>query len=58
MISNETTGEYIKVNKSLAEGQKLIITTGFGNKKVIFDDGTTRSNAMGFIDLGSRLLAA
>ena len=34
--------------------EKLIITTDFGNKKVIFDDGLgNQSNAFGLIDLNS-----
>jgi hypothetical protein len=52
-ILNETTGEYIKVTKSLFAGEKLIINTEFGNKEVIFDNGSTQTNAFGLIDLNS-----
>lgn len=37
-ITNETTGEFITVTKSLLIDEKMIITTAFGNKKAIFID--------------------
>jgi hypothetical protein len=53
-ITNETTGEHIAVTTSLGVGEKLIITTDFGSKKVIFDDGLgNKTNAFGLIDLNS-----
>jgi len=52
-ILNETTNEYIKVTKTLLTGEKLIINTEFGNKEVIFDNGSTQVNAFGLIDLNS-----
>lgn len=53
IITNETTGEFIKVTQNLGSGESLTITTDFGNKTVIYNDGTTDSNAFGFIDLNS-----
>jgi len=52
-ILNETTEEYIEVNKNLNIGETLTITTDFGNKKVIFNDGTNDVNAFGLIELDS-----
>jgi len=53
IITNETTGEFIKVTQTLLEGECLTIATGFGNKSVIFNDGSTDTNAFGNIDLDS-----
>lgn len=46
IITNETTGEFIKVNKTLLSGEILEINTAFGNKYVTIDG----VNAFGFID--------
>ena len=46
-VTNLTTGEFVKVNKSLAEGEILEINTALGNKYVRIDG----KNAFGFIDL-------
>lgn len=55
IVTNITTGQYIKVNTSIADGEKLLIYTAYGNKKVIkiSVDGTV-SNAFGLIDLSSK----
>ena len=52
-VDNLTTGEHIKVTKTLADGEALVINTEFGNKSVLFDDGLTQTNAFGLIDLSS-----
>ncbi|MBC2722346.1 phage tail family protein [Desulfosporosinus sp.] len=53
-ITNQTTGEYIQVNRSLLNTDKLIITTDFGAKRVeIEDESGSRINAFNWIDLGS-----
>ncbi len=49
-IINETTGEFIQVNVTLNAEERLTITTGFGDKRVLFDDGSgDLVNKMGFI---------
>ena len=55
VVTKVDTGEYIKVNREIAVNEKLIITTEFGNKKVILENIETkeRVNAFGWIDLGS-----
>lgn len=54
-IVNADTGEYIKINRTIGDNEKLIITTEFGNKKVILKNTTTEeeTNAFSWIDLGS-----
>jgi hypothetical protein len=53
-IENLTTGEYIKVNKVLLEGQRLLIDTSFGKKSVQFDDGAGNiTSAFNLIDINS-----
>lgn len=51
VITNETTGESIVVNQTIAATDILEITTGYGNKKVtiIAADGT-RTSAFQYID--------
>jgi hypothetical protein len=34
IITNLTTGEYIQVDTTLLDGQQMVITTDFGNKRV------------------------
>jgi len=48
-IANKTTGEFIKINRTLLIGDVLTITTHFGNKRVEIN-GT---NALHYIDLAS-----
>lgn len=48
-IINHTIGKYIQVNQALAEGETLIITTHFGNKRVEING----QNVFNWIDLGS-----
>lgn len=53
-ITNLTTGEFIKVNREIPIGFKLILDTSFGNKRVeiVGPDGAV-SNAFHYIDLES-----
>lgn len=55
VVTKVDTGEYIKVNREIAANEKLVITTEFGNKKVILRNLDTEEeiNAFGWIDLGS-----
>jgi hypothetical protein len=54
-VINADTGEFIKINKELAEYEKLIITTDFGRKRVRLLNIYTgeESNAFNYIDLDS-----
>ena len=54
MITNNETGEFIKVNSNIPIGYKLILDTNFGSKRVeiIAPDGVV-SNAFHYIDLES-----
>lgn len=49
IVTNETTGEFIKVNKELNDGEVMTINTASGKKSVTIDG----KNAFGFIDLNS-----
>jgi hypothetical protein len=54
VITNITTGEFIKVNQTVESGKILEITTGYGDKRVEIIDGTgVRTNAFNYIDLSS-----
>lgn len=53
-VTNLTTGEYILVNRTVAEEQKLVLVTDFGKKRVeIHDEDGTVENAFAWIDLNS-----
>ena len=54
VIINNTTGEYIKINQELFEGERMMIDTSDGNKSVFFVDalGVSR-NVFNWIDLES-----
>lgn len=55
-IFNVYTQEYIKVKRTLQAGNKLIISTYFGNKSVkLFSNGVT-TNVLNYIDLNSSFL--
>ena len=53
-ITNLTTGEFIRVNRAIPVGYKLILDTSFGNKRVeiVAPDGIVQ-NAFHYIDLES-----
>lgn len=54
IVQNNTTGEFIKVNRELAITDKLIINTAFGNKSVVIEDELgNRTNVFNWIDLDS-----
>lgn len=53
-VANLSTGEFIKVNRTLISSDKLIINTAFGNKRVEIEDGAgNRTNVFNWIDLDS-----
>lgn len=53
-IINNSTGEFIRINQQLREGERMIIDTSDGSKSVYFvdDDGNER-NVFNWIDLAS-----
>lgn len=53
-ITNKTTNEFIKVNRSLLTGETLVINTAFGNKRVdIMNGDGTSTNVFNWIDVNS-----
>lgn len=54
VIINETTGEFIKINRTLQEGQLLLINTEDGEQTVtIIDEDGNSFNAYNYLDLSS-----
>jgi hypothetical protein len=53
-VGNLTTGEFIRIKREIFAGDKLLINTEFGNKRVVIlhEDGT-EENAFNWIDLDS-----
>lgn len=57
-ILNETTGELIKVNKSLTTGEKLIIDTSYGNKTVThITSSSVRTSAYNLVTNDSKFFS-
>ncbi|ADU95283.1 phage tail family protein [Geobacillus sp. Y412MC52] len=54
IVKNNTTGEFIRVNRELGESDKLIIDTTFGKKSVVIEDKNgVQTNVFNWIDLES-----
>lgn len=53
ILTNVTTGEFFKLNKTLAGGEIITVTTHFLNKTVSLESGGVISNAFQYIDLTS-----
>ncbi len=54
MLTNLTTGEFIKIYSPIYANEKMIINTSFGNKSVVItDDRGFSRNAFNYIDLNS-----
>lgn len=53
-ITNQSTGEFIRINRAIPIGYKLLLNTSFGNKRVeiVAPDGTV-TNAFHYVDLQS-----
>lgn len=57
-LINITTGEFIKINRTLTSSDRLYISTEFGNKKVIIKDNEgNETNVFNWIDLESTLFS-
>lgn len=52
-VDNLTTGEFIRVNREIPDGGKLVISTEFGNKKVVLITDEGEVNVMHWLDLQS-----
>lgn len=55
-LLNIYTKKYIKVRRTLQEGDKLVIDTSFGNKKIEIVKNNERINVFNWIDLSSTFL--
>lgn len=55
-IINRTTGEYIKINRTIAEGEVMHINTESGRQRIIvIDENGNESSAFGYLDHKSDL---
>ena len=52
-VINQTTGEFIQVNRELTSEDTLYITTKYRNKKVEIERNGVKTNAFNYIDLDS-----
>lgn len=55
-LFNINTREFIKINKVMKAGEKIIVDTNFGNKKIIAELNGVTTNAINYIDLDSTFL--
>jgi hypothetical protein len=54
VVWNRTTGEFIRVSRTLTETDKLVITTDFGKKSVTIENADgSKTNVFNWIDLES-----
>ncbi|MBS4188655.1 phage tail family protein [Bacillus sp. FJAT-49705] len=54
IVTNKTTGEFIRVKRTLGANDKLIVRTAFGNKTVLIIDGTGKqTRAFNWLDENS-----
>lgn len=55
-LLNINTQEYIKVNRTMVAGERITVSTGYNNKKIVSElDGIT-TNIMNYLDLNSTFL--
>lgn len=53
IVYNETTNQFIGLNSTMNAGEKLVITTGIGNKKVLIERGGISTNNINKLIRGS-----
>lgn len=55
-ILNVNTREYMKINKTMKAGEIIVVTTGFGNKRIESRLNGVTTNAFNCVDLSSTFL--
>ena len=55
-LLNVNTQEYIKVNRTMVAGEKIIVNTGYNNKKIMSELNGESVNIMNYLDLTSTFL--
>ncbi|NMM65501.1 phage tail family protein [Clostridium sp. P21] len=55
-LFNVNTREYFKINKEMKAGEKIVTTTGIGDKKVIEEYNGIVNNAFNYMDINSTFL--
>lgn len=55
VLTNTSTGEYIRIRRDIPSGHSLVITTGFNDKAAYLKNLSTGecTDAMGYLDLNS-----
>ena len=56
-ILNVTTGKYIRFTLALSLGDKLVISTGYGDKWATYTHDGTEEDALKYLDIESTFLA-
>jgi len=55
-IMNVDTGEYIRINKTMAAGEEIHVYTHFAGKRIVNLVGQAEQNAFHFLDVGSTFI--
>ena len=55
-LLNVSTGEYIKINKTMTAGEIITVNTNFGNKRVTSRINGTDTNIINYLDFGSTFM--
>ena len=55
-LTDMSTGQYLRINKTMAAGEEIHVYTGFAGKRVLSVTETSETNAFSFLDTGSVFL--
>lgn len=55
-LVNVNTQEYIKINRTMVAGEKIIVSTGYSHKKIMSELNGESVNIMNYLDLSSTFL--
>ncbi|BDR75753.1 hypothetical protein N071400001_14770 [Clostridium tetani] len=50
-LFNVNTREFIKINKSMVAGEKIIVNTNFGKKKILSVNNGIETDAVNYLDI-------
>lgn len=56
LLLNINTMEFIKINRTMEEGEVITVTTHFGNKRAELEKSGIKSNAFNYVDIESTFL--
>jgi len=55
-LTDMTTGQYLRINKTLGPGEEIHVHTSFASKRVLSMNEQSEANAFSFLDTGSTFL--